>query len=52
MEVSLGNIKLWRSLFEFFFIGKSSQNSPIPVLIFGSSIPYMYSVSMYIIERC
>ena len=29
-------------------IGKSSQNSSKPVLIFWSSIPYMYSVCIYI----
>ena len=31
-----------RSHLEFFFFGKSSQNSPKPVLIFWSSIPCVF----------
>ena len=31
-----------------FFLQKSSKNSPKPVLIFWSSMPYMYSVCTFL----
>ena len=32
---------------EFFFFGKSSQNSPKPVVIFWSSIPCVFCLHMH-----
>ena len=35
----------------FFFFGKSTQNSPKPVLIFWSSIPYMCILTVYALQK-
>ena len=40
-------VGLTRNFFFFFFCGKSSQNSPRPVLIFWSSIITMCILSVY-----